>query len=484
MRFKRSGRSPRPLVRFAAVGLAGFGSAAPALASSNTLPVAVGSHAVGLSDWCLRYDFVLGTSLDAVIAASSQQEAEACESSMLAEIDRLTAILSTYAPDSQISRFMRGEDSASPELHSLLGLYDEWNRRTGGAIDINLGRVRNVWKSAQNGCDLPAELLLRQSYSSLRSFNVDALGKAFIVDRIVETARRHSPQGLINIGGDIRVWGERDWPIGIFDPACPADNADPLTVLSLRNASIAGSGGAFRHYDIAGERFSHLIDPRTLWPLRDVDRSAVVVARDCVSSNAVATAACILDAGEAHRLASEHAQGYLAYRDGRIHRGGIMPQPPAAQRLVEWGRESRVEINITLKQPEGTRIKRPYVAVWIEDVGGKPIRNITLWGKQEKYLPHLSTWFKLIHSDSKAALAMAAPTRVAGKYVLNWDGRDDRGKLQTPGKYKVRIEISREHGTHAEVNATIDCTGAGASATLDASSETEESTVVFTRKKK
>ena len=87
------------------------------------------------------YDHVLGTSLDLVVAVADRDSAEACDAAVLEEVERLRRILSTYDPASEISRLneSREEVRVSPELMEVLGLYETWRLRTGGARETGQG---------------------------------------------------------------------------------------------------------------------------------------------------------------------------------------------------------------------------------------------------------------------------------------------------------------------------------------------------------
>lgn len=112
------------------------------------------------------------------------------------------------------------------------------------------------------------------------------------------------------------------------------------------------------------------------------------------------------------------------------------------------------EINAT---DGGRRSHRPYVAVWIEDAGGQPVRTLSLWVQTQRrgprWIPDLRTWYR----DELARRqkfggdlveTVSEPTRNPGTYSLVWNGRDDRGRVVAPGKYTVAIEAAREHGTY------------------------------------
>src|SRR5262249_17390367 len=150
-------------------------------------------------------------------------------------------------------------------LSSVLSAYAHWERRTCGVISI--------YPQGQD-----------------RGRNIDALGKAYILDRAMVAARTSAPDAekiILNIGGDIRVAG--DCQIAGTDPSSWHDNAEPLTQLQVRNVAIATSGGYARG--------AHLIDGRTGLHV-ERPASATVIARDSMTANALATALCVMSPQE------------------------------------------------------------------------------------------------------------------------------------------------------------------------------------------
>src|SRR6478752_3015523 len=132
---------------------------APAL-----LPLARAAYARATpSPYHFSFDHIVGTSLDLEVWAATPAAAEHGAAAMLDEIDRLTAILSTREPDSEISRYAADSGGRpSPDLSAMLAAYQEWHTRTEGALSIT---------PAGPGTPL----------------NVDALGKAYILDRAADT---------------------------------------------------------------------------------------------------------------------------------------------------------------------------------------------------------------------------------------------------------------------------------------------------------
>jgi thiamine biosynthesis lipoprotein ApbE len=144
--------------------------------------------------------------------------------------------------------------------------------------------------------------------------NVDALGKAYILDHAAAAVRASPPHlgGLLrNIGGDIVAWG-RDCEVAVADPNHADDNAEPLTHVVLRDGAVATSG--------CYARGPHLIDGRTGSPA-PTTASATVVARDAVTANALATTLCLVGAEEGLHLVE-----LCGHRPSHL---GISPSTPA-----------------------------------------------------------------------------------------------------------------------------------------------------------
>jgi thiamine biosynthesis lipoprotein ApbE len=395
------------------------------------------------------HDHVIGTSLDLVVWTADERAAQEAQAAALAEIERLREILDTRDPASEISRVEAGGRIESPDLAEVLALYDDWNERTGGIVSIR-----------PRGPNTPR--------------NVDALGKAFIIDRAAAAAAGVSSRingVLVNIGGDLAVRGPQ-CDIAVVDPETPYDNAAPITRVRLEDAAIATSGPYARG--------AHLIDARVGRPVLRAS-SATVVGRDSVTANALATALCVADADEGLRLV-ERISGAEAIRidpDGTERRttGFWQFERRATVRsvaLADWpaGYECAVSLTLTAGSSRGLfgghrGSRRPYVAVWVETTSGKLVRLLAFWGNKAKYYSELSSFWTLAGRNHKLAAAARA-TREPGKYQLVWDGLDEDHRPTPTGTYRIVVETNQEHGVYAKQAGTIACEDSPASVTLSA----------------
>jgi thiamine biosynthesis lipoprotein len=453
--------------------------------------------------YAYHYDNVLGTSMDLTVVASSAKVASLAEAAVLRQIDHDAGILSGYDQSSEFSRWFQTRGQAvpvSPELFEVLGLFDTWRERTGGALDAAAERVSRVWEASAASGLLPSGAELTSAVDDVRQqhWRLDSVArtathlsttpvmlnsftKSYIVDRAARAAlATGSVRGVVvNIGGDLVVRGDWTEAVRVTDPQDHADNGPSLARLAVRNRAVATSGGYRRGFDIAGTHYSHIVDPRTGRPTGHV-LSATVVADEAVDAGALATAFCVLTPAASQRLASQvpGVEFVMVLADGRrIESPGWRsldaepsrsPSTPNVFARVyaseqTWNPAFELVVTVDLARPAGMA-KRPYLAVWIEDKDKFPVRTLALWYQKARYLPELKAWYR---DDRLRAMAegtdilasVASATRSPGSYTFKWDGKDQQGTLVKPGTYLVSIEVSREHGTYQILRQEVDFSG-------------------------
>lgn len=473
-------------------------------------------------EFVIHHDHIIGTSLDVHIVASAESIAQQAEDLILDEIERLRQILSIYDPLSELSQVNRSWEQriVSADLAAVLRAYEHWYHQTHGIIHSQMGAIARRWKNAEAANTPPdtgssiheadRSLLLgwhldgnnRLTRHTDQPFDLNALGKAYIIDRCVDAVRQYLPTVtglLINLGGDIRAWGTQAsgsaWVAGVQNPLQPYDNAAPLTALPLHQQSIAGSGGYLRYYTIDGQRYSHVLDPRNGRPSDGV-AGVAVVAGDTVTANALATALCVLSPAEGLKLIDRHPDTacMIIASDGTRHvspnfvgssvQGKITTSPVSTTVADAWPEGYQVTVSVELPKIDAKRYRRPYVAVWIEDDKGKTIRTLGVWGKSPKYLKDLSDWWKIGKNDQDLVKAVAGATRGPGKYDLVWDGKDQAGTPLPQGAYTVRVEVHREFGAHLRQTGKIECLAKPASTKLEKNAETAETVIEFKKAEK
>jgi thiamine biosynthesis lipoprotein ApbE len=467
-----------------------------------SLPLAalVIASSVGEERFVFHHENVLGTSLELKLTAGAPGEAEAAEARVLAEIDRQARILSGYDPASEFSRWMRTNGKAVPvsrELFEVLSRFDRYRALTGGALDPAAQTVIEVWRSAAAARRLPGQAEIDAAVAAARRANwsldparrtatrlsgaaliLNSFTKSYIAGHAADAAMAvPGVTGVVlNIGGDVVVRGPGVESVGIADPRNDAENAEPAARIEVRDRAVATSGNYRRGFEIGGRFYSHIVDPRTGQPVDHI-LSSTVVASDPSDAGALATAFSVLTPEESARVARSipGVEYLLIARDGRrIASSGwgrleaaftpaVAAQAPQAAPGM-WDPNYELTIALELARIEGFRSRRPYVAVWIEDKDGHPVRTLALWHQKPRWIPELRAWY---HADQLRNSAehrdivgsVSSATRPPGRYKLTWDGNDNDGKLVKAGVYTVNIEAAREHGTYQILRQEMDFSG-------------------------
>ncbi|MEZ5402965.1 MAG: DUF2271 domain-containing protein [Bryobacteraceae bacterium] len=460
--------------------------------------------------FAFHHENVLGTSVEIEVSARDAGQAAMAESAALGEIDRCAKILSAWDASSEFSRWMRtsGEPVAvSRELFDVLALFEHWRAETAGALDPAAEAVTRLWKASAAAGRVPTAeeraetvALVRQTHYRLDPaartatrftavpLALNSFAKSYIAARAADAATDASGGDgvMIDIGGDIVLRGSVVKAVGIRDPRDNFDNAAPMETVWVRDRAVATSGDYKRGVEIAGRRYSHIVDPRTAEAAGAII-SSTVVAPDASTAGALATAFSVMQPEESARVAAANpgTEYLLVAADGRRiaspgwgslrAQTGPAPSPLAAYAQAApgeaWNTAFELAIQFELARIDDRRYRRPYVAVWIEDKDRFPVRTLALWYEKPRWLPDLKSWS---HSDRLRSLAegnditgtVSSATRPPGKYSLKWDGKDNAGKLVKSGRYTVLIEAAREHGTYQVMRSEMDFAGTPKQVTL------------------
>jgi thiamine biosynthesis lipoprotein len=467
------------------------------------------------------HENVLGTGLELQVQTDSQAVADRAEAAALAEIDRLATVLSTYTTDSELSRWRAAGVAVplSPDLVAVLRASDGWQAATGRAFHPGTELFTQLWRQAERTGTPPTDADLQPLVHRLREppwtwsgastatptrdypISLNAIAKGAIIERACRTM--HATPGvtgaLVKIGGDLRVMGTLSSRIDIPSPTRAGDAATVLDRITLQNRALATSSGTFRGVTIAGRWYSHLIDPRTGRPVEHI-RSATVIAADAADADALATACSVLSVDESLSLlnATPDVAGLLFDHEGQLHRSRRWPnQTILAQaepaKPQPWNGGMELEVRFEINQPAaGGRYRRPYLAVWIEDGDGFPVRTLVLWvqtsGPGPRWIPDLKRWYR---SDRvrKAAdgtdlvATISEATRKPGQYNVLWDGRDDADQPVKPGDYTLYIEAAREHGTYQLLRKPITVRNQPFRHELEANTEIKSATLEYRKQK-
>lgn len=247
------------------------------------------------------------------------------------EIDQLliefNQSLSTYIPDSEISRFNENSNFSyeSDYFLPVLEISKKVYTATSGAFDPTIGPLVQAWGFGSNKqipnldslqvdslraisgfSDVIFDLL---SVSMPANYQIDfsAIAKGYAVDEVGRLLERKGIKNyLVEIGGEVRCRGENEegksWTLGIEDPTVEQNQQKILAIVRLKDRSLATSGNYRNYYKKDGRIYAHIIDPRTGYTATHNLLSASVFSSDCTVSDAYATAFMVLGLEESVKV--------------------------------------------------------------------------------------------------------------------------------------------------------------------------------------
>ena len=254
-------------------------------------------------------------------AAHARRIAEA----VVADVRRIEAKYSRYRDDSVVSVINRNAGGArvpiDAETAALLRYAAAVHALSAGRFDVTSGVLRRVWDWKRSPPVLPDAAALAAAVALIGWDRVEfddrtvrlprpgmeidfgGIGKEYAADRAATICLDAGVvHGLVNLGGDVRIVGPRPdgsrWRIGIRHPR---RESEAIAAVELASGAVATSGDYERYFEIDGQRYSHLLDPVTGWPVTRW-QSITVVAPLCIVAGSHATTAMLLGSTAARWL--------------------------------------------------------------------------------------------------------------------------------------------------------------------------------------
>ena len=268
------------------------------------------------AEWLYREEAIMGTRCAVELWATDRVAGQAAIDAVFADMRRIDALMSTYKPDSEISRVnanaARAPVPVSAELFGLLQTAQQYSALSKGAFDITYASVGYLYDYRQHhrpdagaiAAALPAvdyrQLKLDQEKRTVAfgkagmRIDLGGIAKGYAVDRGIELLKgRGFGHAMVNAGGDTRVSGDRfgkPWVIGIRHP----DRREEVALrIPLEDAAFSTSGDYERFFDEGGVRYHHIIDPKTGQSPHSV-RSVTIIASNATRTDGLSKTVFIL----------------------------------------------------------------------------------------------------------------------------------------------------------------------------------------------
>jgi thiamine biosynthesis lipoprotein len=275
----------------------------------------------------------LGTTFNVSVVEPPQTlDPEALQGEILATLDNIDRLASTWRDDSELSVFNADHSIdwiiVSPEFCSALERALQLGHATDGAFDVTVGPLVNLWGFGPDGQALEpppdeaiaaarervgyslidtdcAEGLVRKDHA-LMYVDLSGWAKGLAVDEVAAMlSARGIEDYLVEIGGEIRVSGHNsdnaNWALAVEAPS--TSQRVPHAIIRVTNTSVATSGDYRNYFEHGGSSYSHTIDPRSGRPVTHNLAAVTVVHESAAYADALATALLVLGPEDGPALA-------------------------------------------------------------------------------------------------------------------------------------------------------------------------------------
>jgi thiamine biosynthesis lipoprotein len=253
------------------------------------------------------------------------------------EMARIEEIASEWREDSDLSRLNRSHGEpveVPPELFEILERAAAVSAATNGLFDVSFYAVGQLWKFEPGSRPpSPEEIAERLPAVDWRAIELDAaartvrlakpgmkiglgaIAKGYAVDRASALLRaRGFDNHIVEAGGDTQVSGQKGdkpWRVGVQDPEHPSGRIGHIVTNTAgpdRGESVVTSGNYARYFMWEGVHYTHILDPRSGWPI-PADRtpkSVTIVARNATDADAYCTAVSVMEPAEGLAFVEAH----------------------------------------------------------------------------------------------------------------------------------------------------------------------------------
>jgi thiamine biosynthesis lipoprotein len=280
-----------------------------------------------------------------LVAPDEAIDKDKLQQQLVQTLARIEERMSTFVADSELSRFNASLSTdwiaVSEELCSIVESAIEVSQLTGGAFDVTVGPLVNLWGFGPDGsateppsdedilrarqrvgfekldvnCSAPA---IRKRHSDVY-IDLSAYAKGYAVDQLAELLDRAAFKDyLVEIGGELRMRGRNasteDWAIAVEKPI--GYERDIQTVVRLTDTAMATSGGYRNYFEHRGNRYSHTIDSNTGRPVTHNVAAVTVISETAAFADAIATALLVLGMEQGFEFAErENIAAYFLVRN-------------------------------------------------------------------------------------------------------------------------------------------------------------------------
>lgn len=269
-----------------------------------------------------KQSFALDTFITVrIFSGGDVQDAETA----LSRIDACEKLLSAHREGSDIVRINNGETVEVDALtERVLRGAVELHQISGGALDVTLYEVSQLWDYKSENPRVPAEdevaaalkhrgverIVLKDHTVTAQGTKIDlgAIAKGAIGDEARKALRDCGVKSaILNLGGNIITLGEKPggsgWAVAIDDPL---KNGQVGTVRLYGDWALATSSGTQRYFTVEDKKYHHILDPETGYPAHSGLASVTIIAPDGLTADALSTAVFVMGEEKAREMFDTH----------------------------------------------------------------------------------------------------------------------------------------------------------------------------------
>ncbi|GAB5556360.1 MAG: FAD:protein FMN transferase [Schleiferiaceae bacterium] len=282
-----------------------------------------------------------GSTYSVLVKTTEDPQLKAGIDSILLAMDQS---MSLWVPSSLLSKINSGDTNVRIDraFYDVLEVSQNAHLASKGLFDPTIGPLVAAWgfsykktsgmlDSAVVDSMLPYIGFGKIGFSRNRvhlpqgmKLDFNAVAQGYTVDQIAQwITSKGITDYMIEVGGEVIAHGTNDkgeaWKIGIDKPAHEIQAERFQAIVSLNNKALATSGNYRKYYvdEATGEKYAHTLLPTTGYPVRNNLLSVTIIADDCATADAMATASLVmgLDKAKAFLLDNPHLEGFLIFSD-------------------------------------------------------------------------------------------------------------------------------------------------------------------------
>lgn len=292
----------------------------------------------------------MGTTWHLTLVTDRGSQVKNLQKKIDTRLEEINRSMSIFMGNSEISRFNRLRKPEKPfviseDFLNVMTVAEQLHRLTHGAWDGTIGPVVDIWgfgkgkkvirppqkeqiaavlkNTGFNGIAVNANGYLIKKNPALH-LDLGSIAKGYAVDQLARLLRESKIENfIVEVGGEVVTSGRKmdgsPWRVGLNTPREEASATEVFKTVTLTNQAVATSGDYRNFFESGNKRYSHVINPKTGYPVDNGVVSATIIAGNCTFADGLATAVMVMGPEKALNLINrlDGVEGLIITRDKR-----------------------------------------------------------------------------------------------------------------------------------------------------------------------